>query len=78
MKKSFFKILFLCLCITSEIAAQQIFLTGDLCPSTPAWKLAFSEEFNGNSLDLNKWFTYYPYCPVADQCEYSRTHGEEN
>lgn len=40
------------------------------CPSN-SWKLVFNDEFNGNTIDASKWYTYYPYGGDSD-----RTHGE--
>lgn len=41
------------------------------------YKLVFYDEFDGESLDTNKWYTYYPYGKNgSDSCEYCRTHGD--
>ncbi len=42
------------------------------------WNMTFEDEFEGYQLDETKWFTYYPYGPNrSDQCEFCRTHGNE-
>jgi beta-glucanase (GH16 family) len=42
------------------------------------WKLVFSDEFNGRSLDRSKWVTYFPYADNgSDSCDFCRTHGDE-
>ncbi len=30
------------------------------------YKLVFYDEFNGTSIDINKWYTYYPYATPPD------------
>lgn len=51
------------------------FAGGNIC-ETISWKLVFHDEFNGNSIDQNKWTTYYPYGNIST-CEFCRTHGNE-
>ncbi len=47
------------------------------CPSGE-WKLVFSDEFDGNSLDGSKWLTWYPFTDDGgDKCTFCRTHGNE-
>ncbi len=42
------------------------------------WRLVFSDEFNGRSLDRGKWVTWYPYAhDGSDNCDFCRTHGNE-
>lgn len=42
------------------------------------WELTFSDEFNGNELDKEKWITWFPYTnDGSDQCSFCRTHGDE-
>lgn len=48
------------------------------CNLDKPYKLVFHDEFSGNSLDTEKWFTYYPYTSgQKDTCEFCRTHGLE-
>jgi beta-glucanase (GH16 family) len=50
---------------------------GNLC-SSGSWELSFSDEFDGNALDLDKWISWFPYSDNGtDQCEFCRTHGNE-
>lgn len=46
----------------------------DFCEHSP-WNLVFSDEFNEDSLDTDKWLRFYPYCENQDECLESRTHG---
>ena len=47
---------------------------GNLCDSS-AWKLVFNDEFTGDTLNTNKWHTYFPYGPNgSDSCLFCRTH----
>ena len=46
------------------------------CPDDP-YRLVFHDEFEENNFDTNKWYTYYPYgVNNSDQCEFCRTHGD--
>ncbi|MBX2982672.1 MAG: glycoside hydrolase family 16 protein [Flavobacteriales bacterium] len=47
---------------------------GDFC-EYGSWNLVFSDEFDDDSLNTDKWWRYYPYCDNQDQCMASRTHG---
>ena len=50
---------------------------GDVCTDAP-WQLVFSDDFDGDSLDRDKWMTWYPYGENgSDQCSFCRTHGDE-
>jgi len=41
------------------------------------WNLVFSDEFEGNTLDGNKWITWFPYTDDgSDKCTFCRTHGD--
>ena len=44
------------------------------------YKLVFHDEFDGNTLDTNKWYTFYPYGPEQkpDSCAFCRTHTTNN
>lgn len=52
------------------IAVEQ----ADFCEHS-TWDLVFSDEFNEDSLDTDKWLRFYPYCETQDECLVSRTHG---
>lgn len=73
-------LLFLLLAFTSIAALGQrdtILPALNLC-SQGSWKLVFSDEFNGRSLDRSKWVTWYPYAnDGSDNCDFCRTHGNE-
>lgn len=58
--------------------SQSTFFTGgNICPNSE-WKIVFNDEFNGDSLDREKWINYFPYAASGDdQCEFCRTHGNE-
>jgi beta-glucanase (GH16 family) len=44
------------------------------------YNLVFHDEFDGNSLDTSKWYTFYPYGPKTqlDSCGFCRTHTSVN
>ncbi len=44
------------------------------------YKLVFQDEFEGNTLDTTKWYTFYPYGPETrpDSCAFCRTHTSAN
>ncbi|MFZ1706157.1 MAG: glycoside hydrolase family 16 protein [Saprospiraceae bacterium] len=44
------------------------------------YKLVFEDKFDGNSLDTNKWYTFYPYGENErkDSCSFCRTHVSAN
>ena len=51
---------------------------GGTC-DTSAWRLVFSDEFEGGSLDRSKWTTWFPYsADGSDQCAGCRTMGTSN
>jgi beta-glucanase (GH16 family) len=53
------------------------FAGGNVCRDEP-WELVFYDDFDGDSLDREKWMTWYPYGENgSDQCSFCRTHGEE-
>lgn len=46
---------------------------------TSAWLLVFSDEFDGDSLDTEKWRTWFPYSDDgSDRCAGCRTMGTSN
>lgn len=45
------------------------------CPDTE-WELTFSDEFQDDVLDTEKWITWFPYTEDgSDQCGFCRTHA---
>lgn len=67
------------LVLTSEALPRKDTLlnNGSPCPAG-TWELVFSDEFDDNSLDTEKWTTWYPYSDDgSDRCEFCRTHGTE-
>ncbi len=83
MKTLIFSAFFLLMSFTSKSQSctqtPYIWLGGIVnCNLNTPYKLVFHDEFNGTSLDLNKWHTFYPYgANSSDQCEFCRTHGNE-
>ena len=52
--------------------------SGGVC-DTARWKLVFHDEFNGNGLDLAKWYPYLPYSDDgSDQCDGCRYMSGSN
>ncbi len=50
------------------------YVGGNMCDTLP-WQLVFHDEFNGTTIDDNKWHKYYPYGPNnSDDCLFCRTH----
>lgn len=50
----------------------------NLCP-TNNWQLVFHDEFNGEQLDSDKWYTYYPFTSDgSDQALITRTSENGN
>jgi len=49
------------------------------CTRNP-YQLVFHDEFDGDSLDTKKWYTYYPYGnnSTQDSCSFCRTHVTAN
>lgn len=81
MKKILFiitiSIFFQSLTFAQNEDATVYFAGGNLCRTEP-WKLVFHDEFNGSSLDNNKWFSYYPYGDnSSDNCSFCRTHDTQ-
>lgn len=69
--------LMLTLCAKIIYAQHDTVLTdGYPCP-TGKWKLVFFEDFNSDSVDKSKWFTYYPYTiDGSDSCAFCRLHAD--
>ncbi len=60
---------------TTETA---VWLGGEFECSEEPFKLVFSDEFEGPVIDESKWYTFYPFGEnFSDQCEFCRTHGDE-
>jgi beta-glucanase (GH16 family) len=57
----------------SQYPPTVIFAGGNICETTP-FKLVFFDEFNGSSINTQKWLTYFPYGPNgSDSCSFCRT-----
>ena len=75
MKNRLFTAFLLMFGTLAPISAQTVSLGGNIC-STQPWKLVFSEEFNGTSLNTDKWHTFYAHWPdETDSDVWSRTHS---
>ena len=62
---------------TSSCIQTPILFGGTINCNQSPFKLVFQSEFNGDVLDVNKWYTYGPTWPNKDdQCEFCRTHGD--
>ena len=42
------------------------------------WHLVFEDEFNGTTLDAERWLTFYPFCDNQDECWSSRSGFPDN
>ena len=64
--------------VTLNVVAQRDTLLKETVPcSSGDWNLVFNDEFNGNSLDGDKWITWFPYTDNgSDKCTFCRTHGD--
>jgi beta-glucanase (GH16 family) len=74
-------ILILLLAVSANVHAQHclgrepVFFGGTVKCSEAPYKLVFYDEFEGTTLDINKWYTYGPVWPDNnDQSLFSRTH----
>jgi beta-glucanase (GH16 family) len=78
-KNLMFLLTFLLTAISVNAFAQRdTLLTQPVQCASGEWKMVFSDEFNGNSLDGNKWLTWFPYTDDgSDKCTFCRTHGNE-
>jgi beta-glucanase (GH16 family) len=74
-----FLIMWILTAISSSISAQNdTLLNAPVRCFTGEWNLVFSDDFEGNSLDGNKWITWFPYTDDgSDKCTFCRTHGNE-
>ncbi len=77
-------VLLICLfCHSINLIAQiqEVFeVTKDSKPlrATKNYQLVWQDEFEGNQLDVSKWFSYYPYTTTGlDTCPACRTLGGE-
>lgn len=76
--RSKFLLLIFCLLINQLNSQTEIEITSDMnfCQTSP-WEMVFNDEFNGNSLDTDNWYTWYPKWPdKSDEWEFGRTHGD--
>lgn len=74
-----FLLMWLLTVVSINISAQQDTLLREpvLC-NDGEWNQVFNDEFEGNSLDGNKWITWFPYTDDgSDNCTFCRTHGNE-
>lgn len=66
--------LFYMIQLRAQNEPEVYFTGGNICP-TEKWKLVFHDEFDGNEVNTDKWYTYFPYGPNnTDQCGFCRTH----
>ena len=75
--KTIFLVIF-SLTINQLMSQTEIEITSamNFCQTSP-WEMVFNDEFNGNSLNEDKWYTWYPKWPdKSDQWEFGRTHGD--
>lgn len=60
--------------LLAQILTTEQYEGHDLC-RTGRWEIVLQDDFEGASLDTNKWITYYPYGPNgSDHCYFCRTH----
>jgi len=68
------KVTIILMCILTSLSAQnkklKVRLDAPLECISEDYKLVFHDEFDGESLDTSKWYTYYPYGPNTklDSC----------
>jgi beta-glucanase (GH16 family) len=83
MKNNIIKTIFLLALFTNILdtkaqncqGIEPVFFGGTINCSTSPYKLVFFDDFNGNSLNTSKWYTYGPTWPNNDdQSLFSRTH----
>ena len=76
--KLYFAIVMLFFCITQSSTAQKNKLP--VCPLYPDWKLnpEFSDEFNGKSLDREKWWDFNPTMHGRKPAYFSRENVKVN
>lgn len=54
---------------------EKIDFEGGTLNRTGNWEIIFQDDFLGDRIDTNKWYTFYPYAPgYTDQCGFCRTH----
>ena len=51
-----------------NLSQQNYCISNSLTP----WKLVFFDEFDGNSIDQTKWYTFCTECATPPNCEYAR------
>lgn len=72
IKVIFFTIFIIPLC--AQTLEKEAFEGGTL-NRTGKWQIVFQDDFTGEAIDANKWYTFYPYAPgYTDQCGFCRTH----
>ena len=73
-------IIFFLLILSYNNAASQteITITGANYCNTGDWELVFGDEFDGTTINTDKWYTYRPPWGnnSIDDCETCRTHGD--
>ena len=61
-------------CLLMGQRKTEFFAGGSRCESGE-WKIIFQDDFNGDKLDVDKWYSYFPYGPNnSDDCQFCRTH----
>jgi len=64
--------------VSENISAQRDTLLKEPVPCySGEWDLVFTDEFEGNTLDRDRWITWFPYTDDgSDKCTFCRTHGD--
>jgi beta-glucanase (GH16 family) len=66
--------------VKAQAKKVKVTLDQDISCVSQKYQLVFHDEFEGNKLDTDKWYTYYPVGPQTklDSCSFCRTHTSAN